>query len=323
MHGCHGACLDGEGQQDSGEDTDEVCMLQSGVTLKSAKTAVHAPDGNLATSSEHPPLPPDANLVPPEQFSLLDHVKKLTGNMSSFDEKWPILLGVLLLLMVFAFIVVAYLLFSRREDDEEGYPIKPHMDSRASAGSWYDTDASAGIKLSPALVVPPREDAVYYLPDISHLTKPVEAFAVLDKVGKQVLGVIVKEGDEDPGILIHATSSLGGAGAPISFIDTHPDSIRHGQLRIAWPSTEHLRGEMFAMLQMDGDAFKVMRDGENLLCIQRDSTPGSFVLTQGPDGRGRQIGSSSRRGERMELRLQSGADSALVVLCMLALMRMN
>lgn len=177
-------------------------------------------------------------------------------------------------------------------------------------------------KLNPALAVPEGKSMVYYLPDISHQRKPLEAFSVLGHPGQQeVMGVVAKQGDDDPGIVLHASSNDGGAGVPLAFISTKLDAIRNGKMRIAWPSAEHPQGEMFGMLELHNDGFKVTRDGQLLLWLE--GSPPNFRLSTGIQGSGLPVGSTSAGGSNVQLRLEGGADTALVVLCILGVMQLR
>jgi hypothetical protein len=186
---------------------------------------------------------------------------------------------------------------------------------RASSG----TGTMPRIKLNSSLVV--SADTVYNLPDVSQQRKNLEAYSVLHKNGQQALGVIVKFGDDDPGILLHGPSSGGGAGVPMAFIATNPEAIRTGQLRIAQPSPEHPRGRMFGTLEPDGDAFKVMCEGQLLLWIQGGSQ--RYTLTSGMKGSGQVVGATVPEGDNLELRLKGGADTALAVICVLVVMQLS
>lgn len=173
---------------------------------------------------------------------------------------------------------------------------------------------SSDMKLNSALVVPQGTCMSYYIPPTQE-TKALQAFSILSQKGKQALGVIVNHGADDPGILLHASPSGGGSGATVAFVGPHPDG--GGKLRIACPSAEHERGEMFGTLEQDGDAFKVMREGQLLLWIEGGLQ--NFVMSTGMYGQGEPVGTTSPAGDNyVELRLLSGTDAALAVICYLA-----
>lgn len=253
------------------------------------------------------------------------------SSFSSVDETSQLMMGLLLVVVVGAVIgLVCAMHYSStliKDDAEDAFlqddnarghlPVGERVDSRRGPESEHDLST---VRLNSSMVVP-RAGIVYYLPAVSQQRKSLEAFSVLDANRKPVMGVLVKQGDDDPGILLHGSPSSGGAGAPLAFIGTHPEAIRSGQLRIAWPSAQHPRGEMFGTLEPDGDAFKVVHEGQLLLWIGGGSQ--NFVLSTGMRGSGKSLGTTKPSGDYCELHLQSGADAALTVLCVLAVMQLG
>merc|ERR1719161_2097818 len=95
----------------------------------------------------------------------------------AIDQTSQIMIGLLLLLLVGAVIGVVLAVNTMNKDEEE----EEYMRSP----SRRDDSRGPTMKLNTSLVVPPRRSIVYYLPDISQQRKPLEAFNVLEKNGKQ------------------------------------------------------------------------------------------------------------------------------------------
>lgn len=178
---------------------------------------------------------------------------------------------------------------------------------------------SPAMRLNPALVVPQGSSMSYFIPGIQQ-TKALQAFSILGDRGQQALGAIVNHSVDDPGILLHGSPSGGGAGATVAFVGPHPDG--RGKMRIAWPSIEHQRGEMFGTLEPDGHAFKVMREGQLLLYIEGGSQ--NFAMSTGPRGSGERVATvAPARDNFVELHLEGGADVALAVISYLAIVHLS
>lgn len=302
--------------EDYQTDTDVTCLIQSYIIPKLSKERFQR-ERILEPSA----LQSGSQNFPPASFvEIVTSRKTLSQGM---DQTSQLMIGLLLFLIVAAVIGVSCaLLYSEHltKDEEFGeeYDEREHL--QVDRG-LHDSRRSE-FRLNSSLVVPPRSATVYYLPDISQQRKPLESFSILDKSGKQALGVIVKEGDDDPGILLHGPLSAGGAGTPMAFIGTHPDAIRTRQLRIAWPSSEHPRGEMFGILELDRNVFKVVREGEVMFSGIEGESQG-FTLFSGMPGSGERVGTTARAGDSLELRLQGGADAALAVLCVLVAVQLS
>lgn len=312
----HGSCLDNDRQLNSFEDAcaDALCLLQSSVTVTSAQTSKKASVSSTSDSSRSL----HRGDVPVQDFALLQKATDV-----HIDESIQILLGLFAFMVLAAAITVVCLLQVKHDGDEDpvlgGY-LKQDDEKPVREGG------SAMPSLNASFVVPPRTETVYYIPDISQHRRTAKSdFEIMDKDGKKVMGVLVKEGGEDPGILVHSVNPAKGGGAPVAFVDIHPDALRHGQLRIASPSSEHPRGKMYGILERVGESgFAVNCDGERVLWIENQSKQ-IRVLTAGMDGgREQQVGTSTRRGSQpIELHLQSNADGALAIICILAIQRME
>lgn len=316
----HGYCLDSDEQFNSSEDsvgetcTEALCLLQQSVTLKSSQASKRL-SGTRTVDSAMP--------LPLENLSLLE-----TGtvvHVGAVDEKVQILLGLFLFMVVAAIVTVVCALVKPDHGDEDAYPGYTKQDEDPERP--MHSEGSAVPSLNASWVVPPRTEAVYYIPDISQAKRRAETYDITDQAGKRVMGVLVKEGGEDPGILVHGVNLEKGGGTPVAFVDIHPDALRHGQLRIASPSSDHPRGKLYGILERIGQSYAVSCDGESVLQIKNHLASGKEqirVLTTGMGGRQREIGTSSRKGNQpIELHLQSGADGALAVICHLAIQRME
>eukprot|EP00746_Dinoflagellata_sp_MGD_P004911 gnl/MRDRNA2_/MRDRNA2_109496_c0_seq1.p1 gnl/MRDRNA2_/MRDRNA2_109496_c0~~gnl/MRDRNA2_/MRDRNA2_109496_c0_seq1.p1 ORF type:complete len:338 (-),score=64.81 gnl/MRDRNA2_/MRDRNA2_109496_c0_seq1:186-1199(-) len=308
---------------------DETCLLQSYVMPKFSKRQPLKQE----TFNDASPLHESNHFGHGGQYSLLSTVASSseysTRRSRTLDETTQIMIGLLVIVMVAGIIALAFALHSSKDDD-----YSPHQDVEdfkhdqyADYGGYVERTSSrhdtadSAMKLNSALVVPRTGEMVYHLPDISQQRKSLEAYTVLGKHGKPALGVIVKEGGDDPGVLLHGPESSGGAGAPLAFITTHPEALRMGQLRIAQPSPDHPTGKLFGTLEPDGEAFKVICQDQVVLWIQGSSK--GFTITTGLRGSGRAVGTAARTGDSMELHLQGGADSALVVICVLVVMQLS
>jgi len=354
----HGFCLDNGGQlyffENACTDTEAICLLQSSLKVKRAQTPKSGPVTGIGVQQLS-----DMGSSPLERFSLLATAPDV--RISGVDEKTQVVLGLLLVLVVGALSTVVCMLFKRKDDyeeEEEEYLI--HLDSKKQVPTRHLTESldsqpilNSPIEgkvqlsqqfqlpsLSASFVVPPHSEVLYYLPVISQrrksanalvptllLRKPVEAFQITDVAGRPVMGVLVKDSDGDPGILIHKlTASPGEAGMPIAFIETHPDARRRGKMRIAIPSSKHQWGSMFGMLEKVGESYTVVRDGQGVLWIENQSITGNrpiFRLTAGVNGGGKEFGTSSRRGDQIEAHFQENTDGALAIICLLAIQRMQ
>merc|ERR1719265_1234028 len=181
--------------------------------------------------------------------------------------------------------------------------------------------------LCSALVVS-HGQAAYLLPDLGQMTRPVEAFDVLNLNGTAVLGVVVNDGSEDPGILLHAPRTADGAGLPLAFVGTSM-ALRHsGSLPIARPCTDKKHGEFFANLNRDfqGGTYSVRKDGLAFMRFEGDFVGRSIWLYDKASNTS--IGSTRPRSEAyspsgFELHLNEGKDAALAILCLLAICRLE
>lgn len=181
--------------------------------------------------------------------------------------------------------------------------------------------------LCPTLMVS-HSEATYLLPDLSQMTRPVEAFDIVNQSGACVLGVVVNDGSEDPGILLHAPRTADGAGLPLAFVGTSM-ALRHaGSLPIARPCVDKKHGEFFANLNRDfqGGTYSVRKDGLAFMRFEGDFVGRSIWLYDKASNTS--IGSTRPRGEaygqiRFELHLNEGKDAALAILCLLAICRLE
>lgn len=343
----HGFCLDNDGQLDLFENactgTEATCLLQSSLKVKRAQTPKSGPVTGIGVQQLS-----DKGSFPIERFSLLATASNVC--ISGVDEKVQVLLGLLLVLVVGAFSTVVCMLFKRKDDYEEEEEYLIHLDSKKQVPTRHLTEsldsqpilnlpmeregsavsATSVPSLSASFVVPPHSEVLYYLPVISQRRKPVEAFQITDTAGRPVMGVLVKDCDGDPGILIHQlAASPGETGVPIAFIGIHPDALRRGNMRIAIPSSKHQRGSMFGMLEKVGESYTVVRDGQGVLWIEKQFIAGTyrywpiFRLTAGVNGGGKEFGTSSRRGDQIEAHFQEDTDGALAIICLLAIQCMQ
>lgn len=326
----HGYCLDNDGQLDNFENacigTEAICLLQSSVKVKNAQTSKFSDMSALPLERFS-----DDQRKTSTRFSLLSTASKQGVRVGIVDEKVKVLLGLLGVLVVGACMTVACLLF-KSKDEEEAFLIHPDMKKQVTKKDLTESRRQENYVeqptcLSATFVVTPQSEVLYYIPVISKPKKPIEAFQITDTAGRPVMGVLVKDSDDDPGILIHRlAASPGEAGVPIAFIDIHPDALRKGKLRIAIPSSQHQRGTMFGMLERVGESFTVARNGEAVLWIENQFITGNwpiFALTAGANGGGKEFGTSSRRGDHIEVSLKGDADGALAVICLLAIQRMQ
>jgi len=172
-------------------------------------------------------------------------------------------------------------------------------------------------------LVVPHGEAVYLLPDLTNMRRPVEAFDILSQNGSPVLGVVVNDGAEDPGILLHAPRSTDGAGMPLAFIGTSPNNQRIGSLPIARPCSSRPNGESFGNLLRDASgSYSVVRNSRLQVRIEGDFVGRCMTLRDGSA----LIGSTRPCGEaygqmRLELHIGAGSDAALTILCLLAIVR--
>lgn len=307
---------------------DATCLLQSYISPKFSKEKVL----NQEMVNEAFTFPPhQSNHFAAPPLSLLASSSEYSTRRSrSLDESTQIMIGLLLIVMVASIIGLAFVMHSSKDDEysphrdayESFEDFKHNQYGQSGGGSLRGYDGSdSAMMLNSALVVPQTGEMVYYLPDISQQRKSLEAYTVLDKNGKPALGVIVKEGGDDPGVLLHGPESSGGAGAPLAFITTHPEALRRGQLRIAQPSPDHPTGKLFGTLEPDSEAFKVICQDQVVLWIQGSSQ--GFTATTGLKGSGKVVGTAARIGDGVELHLQGGADSALVVISVLVVMQLS
>lgn len=288
--------------EDNEVDTDTTCLLQSYIVPHTRQVS------SKLTKNRHV-----------AGISFTSSVAIGRKSPSGLSETTQVMLGAVLVVVVgFVIAVVFALQFSQGKN---GTPLQRDDFTGSPPRSTQDLSV---MKLNPALVVPRGSSMSYFLPDINlQHGKSLESFKVLDKNGTLVLGVLVKDGIDDPGILLHAAPSGGGPGAPMVFISTQHEALQNGGLRIAWPSADHPRGEMFGTLEPDGNnAFKVLREGRLLLWIGGRSK--NFMLSTESQGSGESIGTTApARDNGVELRLQSGSDAALAVLCILAIMKLS
>jgi len=326
----HGFCLDNGGQlyffENACTDTEAICLLQSSLKVKRAQTPKSGPVTGIGVQQLS-----DMGSSPLERFSLLATAPDV--RISGVDEKTQVVLGLLLVLVVGALSTVVCMLFKRKDDyeeEEEEYLI--HLDSKKQVLTISPREGSVVSaisvpSLSASFVVSPHSEVLYYLPVISRRRKPVEAFQITDTAGRPVMGVLVKDSDPEPGILIHKLAeSPEETGVPIAFIDIHPDALRRGKMRIAIPSSKHHRGSMFGMLEKVNESYTVVRDGQGVLWIENQSITGNrpiFRLTAGVNGGGKEFGTSSRRGDQIEAHFQENTDGALAIICLLAIQRMQ
>jgi len=251
---------------------------------------------------------------------------------SSLDETSQVMLGVVLVVLVGFFIAIIFALQVSSTKNGSTFERDDFIGSAPGSARHL-----SGAHLNETLTVPEGRSMSYYLPYIfqQQQRKSLEAFKILSESGKQVLGFLVNDSNDDPGILLHASTPDGRVGSPMAFISTHSESLHDSKLRIAWPSTEHPRGEMFGTLEPDGDGFKVMREGHLLLSIEGGSQ--NYTLH---DASGKSIGTTTPAGDNyslplgfrttaaagdnfIDLQLRSGADAALAVVCILAVMKLN
>eukprot|EP00746_Dinoflagellata_sp_MGD_P020408 gnl/MRDRNA2_/MRDRNA2_147548_c0_seq1.p1 gnl/MRDRNA2_/MRDRNA2_147548_c0~~gnl/MRDRNA2_/MRDRNA2_147548_c0_seq1.p1 ORF type:complete len:507 (-),score=95.89 gnl/MRDRNA2_/MRDRNA2_147548_c0_seq1:36-1556(-) len=201
-------------------------------------------------------------------------------------------------------------------------PMKSAHDSEVARQSFSRQEP-----LCSSLVVS-HSEASYLLPDLSQMTRPVEAFDIVNQSGTCVLGVVVNDGSEDPGILLHAPRTADGAGLPLAFVGTSM-ALRHaGSLPIARPCVDKKHGEFFANLNRDfqGGSYSVRKDGLAFMRFEGDFVGRSIWLYDKASNTS--IGSTRPRGEafgqiRFELHLSEGKDAALAILCLLAICRLE
>lgn len=327
-------------------DMDSTCFLQSYIELNGSNVMLQQKEMVKMSSPLHK-----------KRVALLSsQVTRNKFHATTLDETSQVMIGLLLLLMVFSLVGIVFALKnsdviskdawnhdektldyrdSQRSEVGQDLPgtfYKPQGPSprRVDSSKYCDfrqdsrnapavpSISPRSVKLSSSLVVPQGREMVYYLPDISDQRKPLEPYTILGRNDDTALGVLVKMGDDDPGILLHDAPGTGGPGSPVAFVATAAESIRAGQLRILSPSNEQPTGELFGMLEREGDAFKVSREGQLILSITGD--PNGFTLST-PTGK--LVGETFPAGNKVELRLPGGADAALAVVCILVIMQLN
>lgn len=181
--------------------------------------------------------------------------------------------------------------------------------------------------LCPSMI--PHAETYYLLPDLGHMRRPVESFDIVDRSGSSVLGVVVNDGSEDPGILLHAPRTADGSGLPLSFVGTSMALCNAGSLPIARPCADKKHGEFFANLNRDlqGGSYSVRNDGTSFMRFEGDFVGRCIWLYE--KGSNQAIGSTQPVKEaygqipRFELHLKARKDAALAILSLLAICRME
>jgi len=180
--------------------------------------------------------------------------------------------------------------------------------------------------LCSALVVS-HGQAAYLLPDLGQMTRPVEAFDVLNLNGTAVLGVVVNDGSEDPGILLHAPRTADGAGLPLAFVGTSRALQHGGTLPIARPCADKKHGESFAALSCDfPGGYSVRKNGRPIMRFEGDLVGRSIWMYDKTTSQ--VVGSTqpcrqASDQSRFELHISSGKDAGLAILCLLAISRLE
>lgn len=180
--------------------------------------------------------------------------------------------------------------------------------------------------LCPSLVLSHGE-AAYLLPDLGHMAQTVEAYDILNQAGSCVLGCVVNDGSDDPGIVLHYPRTDDGAGLPLAFVGTSMALYQAGSLPIARTGGDK-HGEFFANLNRDlqGGSYSIRKDGLSFMRFEGDFVGRSIFLYD--KGSSQPIGSTRPLGEvygRMcfEFRLSAGKDAALAFLGLLAITRLE
>lgn len=209
-----------------------------------------------------------------------------------------------------------------RSDSHQAHVGNPSPPRSDSLGSPSKADI-----LCPSLVVGPEGgESVYLLPQIfSKATrKNIHADQVLRQDGTAVLGVVVKEHDPNPGILLHGPHTPSGLGKPLAFIDTS-EMQRGGHLIINRPSADAPKGETWGSLEkLDRTGgHVVMRNQRTLMRLVGNIGSRHIQLHDGSGAN--QIGSLQPQGSspqsRLELRLSPRVDGGLAILAVLGMIR--
>jgi hypothetical protein len=213
-------------------------------------------------------------------------------------------------------------------------PISTGASSFKASPVWKAHEAepmrySTSVEEEPLVssLVVSRGEAAYLLPDLGHMSRPVEAFDILNQSGTPVLGVVVNDGSEDPGILLHAPRTADGAGLPLAFVGTSMALRNSGNLPIARPCVDKKHGESFASLHCDlQGGYSVRKDGHLIMRFEGDLIGRTIWIYDKASNQA--IGSTRPCGEafgqmRFEVHVATGKDAGLAILCLLAIGRLE